>query len=96
MRCRTQVTTSVLPPRPSLKTKKVRTLTYLKQHDEAAEIAKELFVSDGRKEDLGEFYSDVLAYTSGNEEHDGAFRQLTRQFGNNTRIASKYASFACA
>lgn len=81
------------PQSASLKMEKVKVLTLLKESDTAADIAGELYVEDGKKEDLGEFYAAVLSQATGTKKQDEAFAELVRRFGRNTQVASKYAIY---
>ena len=81
------------PDSSTLKTNKVKVLTLLKQSDEAAQIAGEMFAEGDKKEDQAEFYAVALSQTSSSEKHDEEFSSLLRQFGRSTVIASKYAIY---
>lgn len=81
------------PDSSTLKTNKVKVLTLLKQNDEAAQIAGEMFAEGNKKEDQAEFYATALSQTSSSEKHDEEFSSLLRQFGRSTIIASKYAIY---
>lgn len=81
------------PESTSLMMEKVKVLSMLKEGDEAAVIARDLYEADGKQEDLGEFYAAVLSQTSGQEEHDNQFKELLRKFARNTQVNSKYAVY---
>lgn len=81
------------PESPSLMMEKVKVLSLLKEGDEAAVIAKDLYEADGKQEDLGEFYAAVLSQTSGQKEHDSQFKELLRKFARNPQVNSKYAVY---
>lgn len=81
------------PKSSSLKTKKVKVLVLLKQSDEAARVASEIFAAGDKQEAQAEFYSSALSQANGSEERDDAFSDLLRQFGRNTTVVSKYAIY---
>lgn len=81
------------PDSASLKMEKVKVLSLLKESDQAAELAKELYVSDGKQEDLGEFYAAVLSQSTESKEHDTDFESLIRKFSRNPVVNSKYAVY---
>lgn len=81
------------PESSLLKTKKVKVLALLKQNDEAAQIAGEIFAGGDKQEDQAEFYATALSQANGSEKHDSEFSDLLRQFGRNTVVASKYAIY---
>ena len=81
------------PESPSLMMEKVKVLSLLKEGDEAAVIAKNLYEADGKQEDLAEFFAAVLSQTSGQKEHDVQFKELLRKFARNPQVNSKYAVY---
>jgi len=81
------------PDSSTLKTKKVKVLSLLKQNDEAAQIAGEIFTSGKKEAEQAEFYATALSQADGSDKHDKEFSGLLRQFGRNTVVASKYAIY---
>ena len=72
---------------------KLQVLLLLKEPDDAAKIAAELYDEMGRQLVGAEAYASVLAMTSTSAEHDKEFAELRGKYPYSTTVLTKYATY---
>lgn len=81
------------PASVGLRGQKVSVLLQLKRPDDAAALARKLFVESREGRTEAEFYAAVLAQGSGTEAHDRQFEELVEKFPISIPILSKQALY---
>lgn len=72
---------------------KIQVLLQLKEPDDAAKIAKQLYEEAGKRVAGAEAYSIVLSAASQSSEHDDEFSKLRSEFPYNAAITTRYATY---
>ena len=81
------------PKNLPMRNKKLQVLLALKQHDEAALLARELFDDSNQQMDGAEAYAAVLAMASVNDQNDVEFEKLQAGFPRSIQVLCRRAAY---
>lgn len=81
------------PESISLRSKKVRVLVALKQMDDAAELAEQLYAETDENLQGAEYFASVLSQTTENEHRDELYEKMVDRFPLSRVVVSKYAIY---